>query len=333
MCSDGAFAAGELCWENADNVAAGTDHIGEIVGGDLDGDMRDDFVVVDGVDGAWISWGADSLQAAVALAPGFVAWSAAFGRLDDRSMLVLGGAEPVVRVYTFDSAEPTFTELAAPGDFAVARVADFDDDGDADLLVTSEQAEEVWTYYGDGGTGTFSMMGTTPLLGAIADIRPMVANAEFPGVAWLTTDGRLLISAPTMDAFDQVDAVNPDQTYGNPNTGTLAVGAINDDGVDDIVVGYDGRAFVFVSNGSTFEGPTILGESSVGRIVVAVADVDRDGNGDVFARRPERIEDPRPSVRRAPVPRWPEPRDPTEPARGLRRQRRWRLCTGHRGGR
>lgn len=282
-CGDGAFTPGELCFDDPLHILAGADHVGEIVVADLDGDARAEVVVADGEAGAWIVYGADDLGAAEALDEGFAGWSADVGRFQDRNILAIGGAGGVVRIYDFADGQPTMNELPGPPGFAVARFGDFEGDGDVDLMVVSDESNEVWIYLRDGVAGGFDQHSTAMLSSPVADIRVVrQQGSEVPGLAWLTTDGRLLVSPPSPSPFEGVTQVHPAQTYGEPNSGALAVGEINDDGIDDIVVGYDGRAFVFESAGFSYGMPTVLGDSVAGGVEVAVADVDGDGSGDVL---------------------------------------------------
>jgi len=289
MCNDEMAVQGELCFLAPESLDGGTEQIGDLAIGDIDGNGAPDVALTDGGDG-FVAFTTDGvLQDAVPIAGAIATWSVAIAPLgqDGDIGVAFGAATAVVLVQRHNGA--TFTtvgDLPAPGEFVTVRSGNFDGDNLADLLVASEESGTIYLYPGtfEGTFGGYGELVTG--VDGITDMRVLHDPDEpTPGIAILTRDGRLIWTPPS-ESLGNFTEIDPSQTYGDPTTAMLAAGDLDDDGDTDLAVAFDGRAFVFRAGALGYMPPQTLGEGASGDVTAAIADIDNDGLADVLLGEP-----------------------------------------------
>ena len=208
---------------------------------------------------------------------------------DGKPDFIVGNAFGFLQVYlnngdgTFSAGQTTYIQPNVGGSVGPGVIADLNDDGNADYVVTSNQSGATDIFFGNGD-GTFQ---TTPL------ILPNYANSI--AVADVNGDGKLdllevvygtpnqlmvylnqgggLFSAPTL------------YSTGGTSSGWTAVATadMNGDGKLDVVVtnSQSNNVAVFLGDGSGTFGAPALFTVNLTPLDVAVGDFNGDGKPDV----------------------------------------------------
>lgn len=173
------------------------------------------------------------------------------------------------------------------------RVADLNNDGNADIITTNLDGDNVTILSGNGKggfseiTGSPFPCGNAPFSVAIGDInadgKPDLAIVNSPAS---TTDrtgknGLTILTADGTGKFTTMKG-SPYEAGKIPNR--VAIGDVNGDGVNDIVTSDNGSnkiyLFLMNRNGSTPSGSSItVGNHPKG---VAITDLNADGKGDII---------------------------------------------------
>ncbi|MFO0636705.1 MAG: VCBS repeat-containing protein [Nannocystaceae bacterium] len=295
-CGDGVAVPGEACWATVQYDNLGDDSVA-IVAADFDGDGDDDVVVVDSTDGVRVLWGGGgglTPGGVLPLPEGTNAWSVDAADLDDdvEAELVIGGFEAVAWLFDYDGVDLVLSDAMpiAPAAAVTVRLADGNADAVPDAFLTGEfaatQQEQVLRLLPQSDL-TFAGPTDIPVGLNIADFR-VVAVPDYgaPAVAFMTTDGALVWSPPGSEIGAQLWLADEENPF--DQTARLSVGDLDGDGLLDLVVGYHGRAFLYLYD-DLLLAPVfdqILGEAVTGAVATAIGDVDRDGDADlVLARR------------------------------------------------
>ncbi|MBX7078040.1 MAG: VCBS repeat-containing protein [Nannocystaceae bacterium] len=295
-CGDGVAVPGEACWDAAQYDNVGDDSLA-IVAADFDGDGDDDVAVIDSSDGVRVLWGGGgglTPGGVLPLPEGTSAWTLDAANLDDdvEAELLVGGFEPVAWLFDYDGASLALTDamLTAPAASVTARLADGDDDEVPDAFLTGEFSDipeqQVLRMLPQADL-VFGSPTDFPLDLSIADFRVLPVDGNpAPGVALISAGGELLWSPPGGEIASML--LLADDVYTFDQTARLTVGDLDGDGLSDVVVGHDGRAFLYRYD-DLLEAPVfdqILGEAVTGAVTTAIGDIDRDGDADlVLARR------------------------------------------------
>ena len=212
---------------------------------------------------------------------------------DGTGDLIVGTAAGQVEVYLGDDPREscgcqrdfvsTPISISVAGSIEGIAVADFDNDGDLDIVVASNGGQPDTVHVNDG-SGNFSLA------------RPLdePSNARDVAVGDFNNDGNpdiaIAADGPNRVYFgDGNGGFGARIPLGNANSRGVAVGRFNGDNRDDIVfanIGAESRIWTATAGGGFAE--VILPTASVGDAAsVAAADLDNDGLDDlVFGRVP-----------------------------------------------
>ena len=180
------------------------------------------------------------------------------------------------------------TPLYATGNWpSSVAIADFNNDGNADLVATNLYGDPSVEWFKGNGDGTFATGAGIAQFGP-ASAASFAATADFngdgnPDLAVASANGSVLVSLG--DGHGGFAPTTSTSVAGSPEY--LAVGDFNGDGIPDVVVagatvqgGSTGAVSVLTGNGDgTFKTPTtpLIGLNA---LVVATGDFNLDGNLD-----------------------------------------------------
>ena len=175
---------------------------------------------------------------------------------------------------------------------ADVALADFDGDGDLDLLTVNGSSLSLNRMFWNDGTGVFSLSGG-PTLPALYHLSSSVAVADVDGDQDLdfvvgnranhlySGRDRLMINDGTGAFVDETEARMPDAIE---QTSWVEFGDIDGDLDPDLVVAQRGQNLVYVNDGSgSFaRSATPLPRHDDGSTTLALFDVDGDGDSDLM---------------------------------------------------
>lgn len=253
--------------------------------GDLDGDMIADLAVVSDYPLFTLKGRADGSFAAPVQIPALDGNSVVIGDFnrDGRADLAIGSFELVrVLLGLGGGAFGPATTITAGSDNNDIETADFDNDGDLDLVTSSYFP--FYPPYGHlnvllgNGAGAFSLAGT---YGTAGDGRAVSAiDLDHDGVIDLATAGRT-----KLDVFKGLGGGTfaPRREYGAGATSNALIAAdLNGDGALDLAAGAY-WVTVFLNDGAGGLGQPRFGSSTVGGGRLATGDFNEDGRPDLVA--------------------------------------------------
>lgn len=174
----------------------------------------------------------------------------------------------------FPSGQNFNTRLAV----TALRVADFNEDGNHDVVVGHNEGLEVWVGLGDGN-GNFAMSGTGIIAGAASKIATADVNND-GDLDFVIAQNSGYITVGLGDGMGGFTGLSPIVSGGA--TRSIAVGDVNGDGnLDYANIAHAGHHSVNLSYGDGSGGISNLVTLFYGGVDLGVAMGDVDGDGDI----------------------------------------------------
>jgi hypothetical protein len=196
---------------------------------------------------------------------------------DGRKDIVTAGSDGV-KVYQQQSNGTFHTTTLDEVKAVQVFIADFDKDGAPDILVTLKESTPSLKWYHNLGGLNFS--GATIATGgnAIAGVGDLDKDGNKDIAVAYNNGGNIVLQRWMGDGSGNFTVTNLDT---NAKITSLAVGDINGDSYDDIVVGSDnGLQRWYTTDGLNWTRADI-DEANPNKSVIAIADMNNDGKGDI----------------------------------------------------
>ena len=191
---------------------------------------------------------------------------------------------------------PTTTVVPFAAEIAALRIADFNDDGNGDVLVAgnpiASSDPNVHVLFGDG-MGAFPSRRSWAVAGQVRDVvaaklnpgnsQPDVIVAASPATA---SDFLRVIVFPSQSGTFPGSSASRDIVQSNSEV-HLTTADFNDNGNPDIGLTFEhspgvwGAAVVLTNGNSSLTGPSFYAESSPALTSIAAVDLDEDGDNDI----------------------------------------------------
>ncbi|HVN24441.1 MAG TPA: FG-GAP-like repeat-containing protein [Syntrophorhabdales bacterium] len=217
---------------------------------------------------------------------------------DGKDDIVVGNAGCNLMVFLQNPAGGFDSGIAYPtGDSAIIKIADLNNDGRMDIVSTSSQNNTVSIWYQNAGGGLDPPVFHSLVHGGYGGSDLAVGD--------INNDGRTDIVVIRGDAGTDVaigvltqkmDGTFNEAIYYNlplvSQKASLAIGDVNGDGLNDVLVGYWSSALpypgtrigVFAQNAQGGLDPAVSYETDANSQSIQIADVNGDGLNDIIAR-------------------------------------------------